>query len=169
MKYWTQPRLRNLRTNPEPSEWHAPHCKLPSEPLNIECDQTTKVDGKRCIRAYRLPIKHQKKFRSNSARYVNACREKFHTRVEHKKPWKLWENILEGKIMWNIIIIRYTMRNAWYIHVYNLTEEGNGNHRRGTIMYVSCSQFLIYGRIIKIQGKFPFPSFDRDNLHDGAF
>lgn len=43
--------------------------------------------------------------------------------MENKRAWKLYENILE-KIMWKISLLLDTLiQNAWYIHVYNLTEE----------------------------------------------
>lgn len=72
----------------------------------------------------------------------------------------------------NTLIIRYTKRNAWYIHVYNLTN-GQRNDAGTTGKGPSCTfhilACLIYGRIIKIQRKFflPFPLCE-DNLWDGA-
>lgn len=92
--------------------------------------------------------------------WIQKCGKKERERkvsVSNGKQKTLRKRIRENHAE-NILIIRYTMRNAWYIHVYNLT---NGRRNdAGTTgegpLYVSYS-CLIYGRIIKIQWKFFLP------------
>lgn len=84
------------------------------------------------------------------------------------------ENILDlilEEIMWKIYLLLDTLiPNAWYIHVYNLTE-GKENARRTTGEGPSCTHFIFSVWSMSALLRFKESSFllPRDNLCDGVF
>lgn len=85
--------------------------------------------------------------------------------MENKKPWKLYQNILE-KIMWKIHLYLTFSNMPWCMHVCNLTTYESETTGEGP--YTFHISFWSMDALLRFK-KSSFPFLLRDNLYDGAY